>query len=59
VEEQLAFSPAAQMPLGPGVKTPERGPMLASIKGMDVDYVQVAEMLEKIQPFLSTWVGYR
>lgn len=59
VEEQLAFSPAAQMPLGPGVKTPERGPTLASIKGMDVDYVQVAEMLEKIQPFLSTWVGYR
>jgi iron(III) transport system substrate-binding protein len=59
VEEQLALSPAAQMPLGPGVKTPERGPTLASVKGMDVDYVQVAEMLEKIQPFLSTWVGYR
>lgn len=59
VEEKLAFSPAAQMPLGPGVKTPENVPAIGSLKGMDVDYVKVAEIMEKIQPFLSTWVGYR
>jgi iron(III) transport system substrate-binding protein len=59
VEEQLARSPAAQMPLGSGVKSPAGIPTLDAIKGMDVDYVKVAEMLAKIQPFLSTWVGYR
>ncbi len=59
VEEQLAASPAAQMPLGPGVKTPEWVPALGSLKGMDVDYPKIAETLEQIQPFLSTWVGYR
>jgi iron(III) transport system substrate-binding protein len=59
VEEKLAFSPAAQMPLGPGVKTPEWVPTLDSLKGMDVDYTKIAETLEQIQRFLSTWVGYR
>ena len=59
VEEKLAVSPAAQMPLGPGVKTPEWVPTLDSLKGMDVDYTKIAETLEQIQPFLSTWVGYR
>lgn len=59
VEEKLAFSPAAQMPLGPGAKTPEGVPAVTSLRGMNVDYVNVAEMMEKIQPFLSTWVGYR
>lgn len=59
VEEKLASSPAAQMPLGPGVKTPEDVPAIRSLKDMDVDYVKVAEIMEKIQPFLSTWVGYR
>jgi iron(III) transport system substrate-binding protein len=59
VEEKLARSPAAQMPLGPDVKTPEGVPKLDAIKGMDVDYVKVADILQKIQPFLSTWVGYR
>jgi iron(III) transport system substrate-binding protein len=59
VEEKLAVSPAAQMPLGPGVKAPEGVPTLDSLKGMDVDYTKIAETLEQIQPFLSTWVGYR
>lgn len=59
VEERLAVSPAAQMPLGPGVKTPDWVPTLDSLKGMDVDYRQIAETLEQIQSFLSTWVGYR
>ncbi len=59
VEEKLAVSPAAQMSLGPGVKTPAWLPTLDSLKGMDVDYTKIAETLEQIQPFLSTWVGYR
>jgi iron(III) transport system substrate-binding protein len=59
VEEKLAASPAAQMPLGPGVKTPEWVPTPDSLKGMEVEYTTIAETLEQIQPFLSTWVGYR
>jgi iron(III) transport system substrate-binding protein len=27
------------------------------IKGLDVDYVQVADRLEALQPFLQTWMG--
>ncbi len=59
VEAQLAASAAAQMPLGADVTPPAGVPTVASVKGMAVDYVQVAERLEKLQSFLSTWVGYR
>jgi iron(III) transport system substrate-binding protein len=59
VEAQLAASPAAQMPLGADVTPPQGVPTVASLKGMAVDYVQVADRLEQLQPFLSTWVGYR
>ncbi len=59
VEEKLAFSPAAQMPLGLGAKAPEGAATIASVKDMGVDYVQVADTVQKIQPFLSAWVGYR
>jgi iron(III) transport system substrate-binding protein len=59
VEEKLAVSPVAQMPLGPGVKTSEWVRTPGSLKGMEVDYRKIAETLEQIQPFLSTWVGYR
>ncbi len=59
VEEKLAFSPADQIPLGPGVKTREGVAAIGSLKDMGVDYVKMAEAMEKVQPFLSTWVGYR
>lgn len=58
VEAQLAASPAAQMPLGTDVTTPEDVPAVASLKVMDVDYVQVAARLEKVQAFVRTWGGY-
>jgi hypothetical protein len=41
------------------VKTSEWVPTPDSLKGMEVDYRKIAETLEQIQPFLSTWVGYR
>jgi len=59
VEEKLAFSPAAQMPLGAGAKTSEGVPTVGSQKDMTVDYVKLAETVERIQNFLSSWVGYR
>jgi len=59
VEEALAFSPAAQMPLDVAVKRPDGMMAIGSIKAMGLDYKKVAETVEKIQPYLSTWVGYR
>lgn len=59
VEEALALSPAAQMPLGPGVKRPDGILAVGSLKDMGLDYKKVAGTVETIQPFLSTWVGYR
>jgi hypothetical protein len=59
VEEKLAFSPATQMPRGPSVKTPEGVRTVGSSKAMTVDYVKLAEAVEKTQKFLSSWVGYR
>jgi iron(III) transport system substrate-binding protein len=59
VEEALAFSPAAQMPLGSDAKRPDGMLAIGSMKNMGLDYKKVAETVETIQPFLSTWVGYR
>lgn len=59
VEEALAFSPAAQMPLDVAVKRPDGMMAIGSIKAMGLDYKKVAETVEKTQPYLSTWVGYR
>ncbi len=59
VEEALALSPAAQMPLGSDAKRPDSMVAIGSMKDMGLDYRKVAETVEKIQPFLSTWVGYR
>jgi len=56
VERQMAES-AAHMPLRAGVPTPANVRTSADIRAMDVDYAQVASEMERIQPWLRSWVG--
>jgi iron(III) transport system substrate-binding protein len=56
VEAYLARH-GAHMPLQPGVGTPSGVRSAFEIRAMEVDYAQVAEMIERIQPWLRSWVG--
>lgn len=47
----------AHMPLQPGVETPPDVRSASEIRAMQVDYAEVAEVLERIQPWLRSWVG--
>ncbi len=55
-EAKLAKS-CAQMPLIAGTDVPENVPSLDKIVAMKIDYEQTASTLEKIQPWLKTWIG--
>jgi len=57
-ERKLAFADCAQIPLHPGVETPEEVRDISTIKATAIDYVEVARKLQEIQPFLKDWVGY-
>lgn len=59
VEERLAFADCAQIPLHDGVKMPAGLRPLNQIKVMKVDYSQVAQKMQEIQPFLKRWAGLR
>jgi len=56
VEAYLAHH-GAHMPLQPGVETPSGVRSAVEIRAMQVDYAQVAEAIERIQPWLRSWVG--
>jgi iron(III) transport system substrate-binding protein len=47
----------AHMQLQPGVATPPGVQSASEVLAMQVDYDQVAEVLERIQPWLRSWVG--
>jgi len=47
----------AHMPLQPGVATPLGVRSVSEIRAMPVDYAEVAKVLERIQPWLRSWVG--
>jgi iron(III) transport system substrate-binding protein len=47
----------AHMPLQPGVATPPGVRSVSEIRAMPVDYAEVAKVLERIQPWLRSWVG--
>jgi iron(III) transport system substrate-binding protein len=47
----------AHMPLQRGVETPPGVRSVHEIRAMEVDYGQIAAVLERIQPWLRTWVG--
>ncbi|MGH8863068.1 MAG: extracellular solute-binding protein [Burkholderiales bacterium] len=56
-ERKLALSAAAQIPLHAGVTGPPELRSIRSIKVMDVNYTDVAEKLQAIQPYLKSWTG--
>lgn len=56
VEQALAESEAAQMPLRPGVTVPPRVKRVGEIKAMSVDYGKLGERLEELsRGFLKEW----
>jgi iron(III) transport system substrate-binding protein len=58
VEKSLAFAMCAQMPLRYDVRTPAEVYTINAIKGINVDYHDVAKKLEEIQDFLKQWAGF-
>ena len=58
VEKSLAFAMCAQMPLRHYVRTPADVLTIAAIKGMDINYHDVAMKLGGIGEFLKQWAGY-
>ena len=55
-ERRMAES-AAHMPLRAGVPTPASVRRVVNIRAMPVDYARMASEMERIQPWLRTWVG--
>ncbi len=57
VEQALAESEAAQIPVRPGVRVPDGVRSLESITPMRVDYMELAPILERIsRSYLKEWV---
>ena len=56
VEAYLAGH-GAHMPLQPGVETPSGVRGASDIRAMQVDYAEVAGLIEQMQPWLRSWVG--
>jgi iron(III) transport system substrate-binding protein len=52
-ERKLAFAECAQIPLHKGVETPPDVPKIEKLRTMKVDYGQVAQKIDQIQPFLK------
>jgi len=55
-EGRMAQS-AAHMPLRTDVPVPPNVRSIADIRPMPVDYAQVAETMERVQPYLREWMG--
>jgi iron(III) transport system substrate-binding protein len=53
VEEKLAFSLSAQMPLLPSVKKPSDVPSVESIKAMKVDFSELGTQMKKVDTILQ------
>ncbi len=56
-EKKLAFADCAQIPLHKGIETPGDVPKIEKIQAMQVDYGQVAQKINQIQPYLKEWAG--
>ena len=57
VEQALAESDAAQMPVRPGVRGPKGVVPLQDLKSMDVDYERLGAVLDVIQRGMAEGVG--
>jgi iron(III) transport system substrate-binding protein len=55
--ERMMAEQAAHMPLHPGVMTPVNVERVENLKAMQVDYGEVADTMNRIQPWLRQWVG--
>ena len=58
VEKSLAWAACAQMPLRYDVRTPPDVLTIDAVKGMNINYHDVAVKLDKIGEFLKQWAGY-
>jgi iron(III) transport system substrate-binding protein len=58
VEKSLAWAACAQMPLRYDVRAPPDVLTIDAVKGMDINYHDVAVKLDKIGEFLKQWAGY-
>jgi len=56
VEQKMAEA-AAHMPLRPAVPTPAGVRSVSGLRAMHIDYAQVADAMERIQPWLRAWSG--
>lgn len=59
VERILAFAPCAQVPLRTGIETPEDVRLPADFRAMPVSFDRLAEVMEKIHPYLQDWAEDR
>ncbi|PIE17568.1 MAG: iron ABC transporter substrate-binding protein [Proteobacteria bacterium] len=55
--ERMMAERAAHMPMRAGIPTPKGIKGVAAIKAMPCDYGKLAATMERIQPWLRTWVG--
>lgn len=55
--ERYLAAHGAHIPLHSGVETPDGVRSVQEIHAMEVDYAEVAKVLERIQPWLRRWVG--
>lgn len=55
--EQHMAEAGAHLPLRSGVTPPERIVPPSNLRVMEVDYAQLADTIERIQPWLRQWVG--
>lgn len=58
VEKSLAWAACAQMPLRYEVRTPAVVLTIDAIKGMNINYHDVARKLDEISGFLKQWAGF-
>lgn len=58
VEIKLSLADCAQIPLHPYLKAPKELKDIKNIKLMQVNYEDVANKMQEIQPFLKQWSGF-
>lgn len=57
VEEKLAKSAAAQMPLHPNVAVPPNVKPVSTIKDMAVTFASLGKTIDQVLPYLKRWTG--
>lgn len=58
VEKRLAWAACAQMPLRYDVRTPADVLTIDAVKGMDINYHDIAKKMDEIGEFLKQWAGF-